>query len=348
MRSKSTTPGSRPVERSFAGLRQQAFTLPELLVALGLGVMLLGMVAVIFNGSVDIMKVSGARSEIFGEARVMLDNLERDIGGMVPLSSGQQNFTLHNYNGNGQDSTAASPMPPSASAAEGASRSNPAGDKIQFRTSTTYYNNLASPPSSATIAAPAALRGVTQQGVVHVFYGLVPESDPNVSVTGDALSASGLAVSTQRTTYVLRRRVWLVSQLGPAGRLFPPSPFRTASPALPFFEDPAAPSTAEPIQTSDMGSFVFSMNISVLWHAPNTPYGMYLPIDYLGNVATTPANVFPNGPPFPPPYQGATITYPLTTPPAVLPRALRFTFRMTEGASERQERIVDRIFALPR
>ncbi|MBI5366914.1 MAG: prepilin-type N-terminal cleavage/methylation domain-containing protein [Planctomycetes bacterium] len=291
----------------------QGFTLIELMVSLGLGVVLLSMIAFVFDGSQTIMKTVDARLSIRGQAGVMLDLLERDLQGMAPPSVGQR-FQVHDFN-----ATAAPPL-------EGASRSNPAWDRIQFRTYSTYMT----------------ANGEPQTGLVHVFWGLVPEDDPSVGGVGGSTVGTTLAdtPATARYLFVLRRRAWPVAAMASATGTIAPIALGVPPPAAPYAANEDAPSN---YLSTDVGNFIYSMNISIMWLPPNGPagagpYGIYLPASRLILTGGAPPN---------------TVSYPVGDGiPAnswdALPYALQFVFRMTEGAGARQERIVQRIFVLPR
>ncbi|MBI3097464.1 MAG: type II secretion system protein [Planctomycetes bacterium] len=66
--------------------RQKAFTLIELIVAIGLMIILVGAVAMIFYRCVEVFKVAEARTIIYTNARAACDKIAQDLAGTLPIT----------------------------------------------------------------------------------------------------------------------------------------------------------------------------------------------------------------------------------------------------------------------
>jgi prepilin-type N-terminal cleavage/methylation domain-containing protein len=71
------------------------FTLIELLVAISLMVILVGSIVMIFNSSVQTVKISEARIRIQNSGRAALEHLARDVTSMLPMEGGSQRFWIN-------------------------------------------------------------------------------------------------------------------------------------------------------------------------------------------------------------------------------------------------------------
>jgi len=74
--------------------RDAGFTLIELLVAIALMIILVTSMVLIFNSSVQTVKISEARIKIQNSARAALDHLWRDLSSMLPMDGGSQRFWM--------------------------------------------------------------------------------------------------------------------------------------------------------------------------------------------------------------------------------------------------------------
>ncbi|MBI5365673.1 MAG: prepilin-type N-terminal cleavage/methylation domain-containing protein [Planctomycetes bacterium] len=294
------------------GAAQRAFTLIELLVAIGLATILVGTVAVIFHGSTDIFKTSESRIAIYGNARAAMDVLARDISSMLPRDGGQQRLVITNrcLPPHLENATA----PGTIVSHQGGNRADPALDVIQFRAIIPI--NSTGPPANTTLPSPTLT-------TVHVMYGLRPDDDPEIlSTTASTTTTSG------RNLYVLRKRVYNPTLIGGAGTQDPNGANIDARP-------PAAPYAASAYidESGDLCHFVLSFNIEWIHNnqaatvAGAPPAGCW----QLGSLGTLAAPI------------GAAAT----VAPNLMPQALRFTLRVAEGASVRQERVITRVVWVP-
>ena len=69
----------------------------ELLVAIGLMVILMTAIVMIFHRSTDLIKVQGARIDIYQNARATMEIVCADLQNAIPTSGGQQSMYLENY-----------------------------------------------------------------------------------------------------------------------------------------------------------------------------------------------------------------------------------------------------------
>ncbi|MFC1587628.1 PilW family protein [Planctomycetota bacterium] len=72
------------------------FTLVELMVAVGLMVILIGSVVFVFAQTSTIFRQSGARMEIYQNARISIDKIEESLVAALPISDPNQHFILVN------------------------------------------------------------------------------------------------------------------------------------------------------------------------------------------------------------------------------------------------------------
>ncbi|MBI3270872.1 MAG: hypothetical protein HYZ53_17860 [Planctomycetes bacterium] len=320
--------------------RVGAFTLIELMVSIGLSTLMVGTVALILTGSSQIAETASARLSIYANARTLIEIIERDLAGVAPLTQGQR-FILENFDG---DTT--QPLPNT----EGLSWRSPAGDRLQFRANIPIHDPLG-------VGAPDRMDNRWIQKV-HILYRLVPDSDPAVNEVATNFATSrtvGFDNNTGnprlRWLFVLRRLVYRIPQVNPN---FQPTLAGYANGFAPFVPPPLVPGPGNPppnvtvtandgllttgpqdpnllvLDSGDIGQYILSMNIEALWARPTGGVGGNEPVFRVAN--------------FLPPGYSSPIDDPQNE---TLPYALRFTFRMTDGAPERQERILSRVFFLP-
>jgi prepilin-type N-terminal cleavage/methylation domain-containing protein len=149
----------------------RGFTLIELLVAIALMVILVGSIVMIFNSSVQTVKISEARIRIQNSARAALDHLARDVSSMLPMEGGSQRFWM---NDDGENSSITAPERHYVGAR----------DSIGFR-SVTHVNGILVP--------------------VRVMYRLVYDADPSRRKSVEKVINSKLVAGSG--LYVLRKEM---------------------------------------------------------------------------------------------------------------------------------------------
>lgn len=158
--------------------RVSGFTLVELLVAIGLMMILVTVMAQIFAGAQGVTSTSLARTDLFGNARQSFEIMARDLSGILPKQGGNQRFWLSNQNsnpGNGHgernfDGTSQSP-------------GRGARDRVAANTVTCE-------------------RGMPPRGLV-VKYCLSEDLDPTLGEQGVYQTTR-----THRVIHTLRRMIW--------------------------------------------------------------------------------------------------------------------------------------------
>ncbi len=290
----------------------RGFTLVELLVAVGLATILISTVVLIFYGSTDIFKISEARMAVFGNARAALDIFARDLQSCLPIEGGQQRFLITN----GGQVGYGLPLAFDSTAAL------QARDSIQFRAIIPVNTDAA---GAALVAPPNAVAPPVLR-TVHVSYSLQEDSDPEL--LAQSVGATGLTttVRTARVIYVMQKRVYNPT-IGGNG-VINPLPFTTPQPP------PALPET----ERADLCHYVLSMNLEYIYYtgpgATQQPIRAFAPdvpgliLSPFFNGVGVPLGSLPNSDPR-------------------LPLGVRLSLRVTEGASERQERLIVRTVWIP-
>lgn len=144
------------------------FTIIELLVAITLMIVLVGMISVIFIESNTIFVIIKARLAIYDAARTSIEQMSKDFNSFIPASTGNQKFGLSD----GETSADLGGL-------------DQAKDQMAFRTMAYNTENVPVP--------------------VEVQYLLVKENDPSYAVVNS--SGNPETIKHKRTIYVLRRIV---------------------------------------------------------------------------------------------------------------------------------------------
>lgn len=76
---------------------RRGFTLVELLVVIILMILIIGVVANIFNTSREIISINEARITVYVNASYAMDRIMVDLFGALPWDGGAQRFVLHNF-----------------------------------------------------------------------------------------------------------------------------------------------------------------------------------------------------------------------------------------------------------
>lgn len=282
--------------------RNAGFTLIELLVGVALMVILLTAITLIFFRSTDVVKINDARISIYENARGAMDRFASDWENQQPVSSGRQSAHLADFT-----------RPPGSAPAPGSDWDG-AADYAGWATT-------APVPSGATRELKS----------VYVEYFLTLDDDAETSATGPGSTKS---LRSRRPIYVLKRRVWAL----PAAIATLRAQQAAGVPITEAMPGPLTATSAKApgvyggmtlIEDADLCHWVVSFDIEVLEYAPSAPPG--------------PAN---------PGYHeldGTTVYVPAVMPlgdaPGAepeIPRKVRISLRVIEGAAERQERLVQR------
>ena len=163
VRTQSMRRSSRKDDLSLAG-----FTLLELMVAVGLMVLIISIVAMIFSQTSRVYTNSVDRMNIYASARAVCDRITTDLNGALPKNNPQQLFKI-NKGTTAQDK-------------KGRSYDK---DQISFRTTTSVFGSV---------------RGV------EVRYFLIPEVDLTI-LSQAAQGGTPETTKTKRKLYALRRVV---------------------------------------------------------------------------------------------------------------------------------------------
>lgn len=299
--------------------RNSGFTLMELLVAVGLMVILMTAIVMIFYRSTDVMKIQDARINIYENARAAVDICSNDIQNAIPASGGQQRMWIANYN-----------RPLQAPALAGSDMDG-AADYIGMVTVTTC-------PTGSGATATRELK------TVYAEYFLTNDDDAETSFTGRGSTRSG---RSQRRIFVLKRRLWAlptlittlqIQQISAIPILTTPlsnaatGPLVTTNNLTPPGPSPA---TMTLIEDADLCHWIVSFNLEVYHYNAAAALGPTNPKFYELTEAGSPYTpaVMPLG------------DLPGSEP--VLPRKIRITLRVIEGAAERQERMMQREVWVP-
>jgi prepilin-type N-terminal cleavage/methylation domain-containing protein len=298
--------------------RNSGFTLMELLVAVGLMVILMTAIVLIFHRSTDVMKIQGARIDIYENARAAIDTCCNDIQNAIPASGGQQRMWVENFN-----RPVALPVPVGNNV-------DGAADYVGVVTVTTC-------PAGSGATATRELK------TVYAEYFLTNDDDAETSLTGKGYTK---AQRSQRRIFVLKRRLWalptlittlqiqqissipilsapLTSPTGPltvTSNLTPPGP---------------SPATMTLVEDADLCHWIVSFNVEVYHYdatkPPSPTNPKYYELSESGNPyvkAVMPLGDLPGSEP-------------------VVPRKMRISLRVIEGAAERQERLIQREVWVP-
>lgn len=303
----------------------RGFTLIELLVAVGLATILISTVVLIFYGSTDIFKMSEARMSVFGNARAALDIFARDVQSAVPAESNQQRFlmTRSAAGGVGWDSPTTLAFP---AGKEGT-------DAIQFRAIIPVNMSMGPVPPAGMLPSPT-LR------TVQVLYSLRHDGDPELLST----NLIQFTTRTNRRIYVLQKRVYDPPAAVP-GFFVPIASFsaQTNTAVADPSEYHAIPIPSVPpglgSERCDLCHYVLSFNLEYFaLKAGATPTAPGVPpvAPYAPNGAGSALSAaFTGGTPL-----GTAVT-------DRLPFGIRAMLRVTEGAGERQERLIVRTVWIP-
>lgn len=316
--------------------RNSGFTLMELLIAVGLSILLLTAIVVAFHRSMDVIRSSTARVTIVENARIAMDAIGTDLDNMVPAiprqtsgpseTTSPQRMMFRSYAR--QAETVDGVAVPAGTNADGSC------DYLGFTTT-------ASAPSGS--GAPGrSLR------TVYVEYLLARDHDGESTMSGPGTLSS---LRSRRPIFVLKRRVWAlpnslsVLDSAQAGGLpiFAPYPAGLTAPATIALPGPVG-STMPLLEEADLCHWVVSFNVELFVYDPSkSPIPAFHELDDPAHPYT--ASVMPLGDgkpyqpqPFPPAMK--------VEPEPEAPRKFRITLRVIEGAGERQERIVQREFAV--
>jgi prepilin-type N-terminal cleavage/methylation domain-containing protein len=183
--------------------KKQGFTLIELMVAVGLMALIMGIVGMVFRQTSGVFKGSDDEMTIYRNARATLDQLEVDLLGCLPLDINLQRFSL--------EEGKYLPMPkPNETTARAEKTMNPndvnadAMDKINLRTFT---------------SAGGIFQGVD------ITYVLGEECDPTIlAETG----GTGKTLKTKRQLYALYRIPKAINKDGTTGSLIGDSKNQTS------------------------------------------------------------------------------------------------------------------------
>ncbi|MCC6741043.1 MAG: type II secretion system protein [Planctomycetia bacterium] len=299
--------------------RNAGFTLMELLVAVGLMVILMTAIVMIFYRSTDVMKIQDARINIYENARAAVDICASDIQNAIPASGGQQRMWVANY-----ARPAAGPVPVG-------DNMDGAADYIGLVTVTTC-------PAGSGVSATRELK------TVYAEYFLTNDDDAETSFSG---RGNTTGQRSQRRIFVLKRRLWSlptlittlqIQQISAIPILTTPlsnmatGPLVTTNTLTPPGPSPA---TMTLIEDADLCHWVVSFNLEVYHYnaaaAPGPSNPKYYELNEAGSpytVAVMPLGDLPGSEP-------------------VVPRKIRLSLRVIEGAGERQERLIQREVWVP-
>lgn len=290
----------------------------ELLVAVGLMVILMTAIVLIFHRSTDVMKIQGARIDIYENARAAQDIFCNDMQNAIPSSGGQQRMWIANY-----ARPASAPVPIG-------NNTDGAADYVGVVTVTTC-------PAGSGATATRELK------TVYAEYFLTNDDDAETSFTGKGYTK---AQRSQRRIFVLKRRLWAlptlittlqIQQISAIPILSTPLTSPTGPLTVTNNMTPPGPSPATMtlIEDADLCHWIVSFNIECYHYIAASAPGPLNPKYYELNESGNPyvAAVMPLG------------DLPGSEP--VIPRKLRMSLRVIEGAAERQERLLQREVWLP-
>lgn len=309
------------MSRAACWRRIGGFTLIELLVATGLMVILVTAIAILFHHTTDVVKVNEARIHVFSNARAAIDWLQKDLAGCLPVSGGQQAFGL------AQNFVPDNGGPAGTTNGETMTHGNPgATDAVLFNATT-------------------MMAGSVQP--VRILYCLRRDSDWSTSSGGTAGLSS--TVRTDRPLYSLMRYVYPLTAVitgnsvpSPSDPPHPPCS-RTVSHGV--ASTPCPNHLPRPCACDALCEYVLSFNIEVYSRSGSfaAPGGAetarYWQLNQSGHPFRASANISS------PPYLIGDAHTP--QPGEGLPRALRITMRVCDGAAERTERLVSRVVWIP-
>ncbi len=297
-----------------------AFTLLELLVAIGLMTLLMAMVAVIFLRSSDLFRKNSGEQQIAVNQRAALDLLARDVAGCVPVESGSQRLTCWDVLGRDGDdgetvlANQSSPLPDGAA------------DAIQFVSATSF-------------------RGASS--TVHVTYCVDLSTDPEVMLDGG--SPRGMRTGRRLMTLkrIVRRQAGNAWETDEADLCEYVLSFNIEALVDPDDDGPASP------RFMQLGEGPLRSGPS--FAPPGNPYrsaalGWWARYhDASGRSTGRIPPLTPSDPVLSSALHGLyPIGAPRNPPNAVRPpRAIRVTMRVVEGAAEARERLISRVIWLP-
>lgn len=293
--------------------KNAGFTLMELLVAVGLMVILMTAIVLIFHRSTDVMKIQDARINIYENARAALDTIANDMQNSIPaVSGGVQRMYIDNYNR------------PIAAPAPAGSNMDGACDYVGMVTVT-------------TCAAGSGASATRELKTVYVEYFLTNDDDAETSFSGKGYKKGQ---RSQRNIFVLKRRIWQLPPLITTLQILQisgvpinapmPSPLSVTSTLV-----PGVYGGMTLLEEADLCHWIVSFNIEVYQYnaaaAPGPTNPKFFELDEPGN-----------------PYVKAVMPLGKAVgSEPVVPRKLRFSMRVIEGAAERQERLLQREVWMP-
>ncbi len=297
-----------------------AFTLIELIVAIGLMTLLMSTVAVIFIRSSEFFRNNAGETQIAANQRAALDLLARDLAGCVPVESGEQRFTLWDVLGRAGDDGETVVADPSSPRPDGAA------DAIQFVSTTSFRGAVCS---------------------VHVTYCVDLSTDPEVMLDGGSPRGMRTGRRLMSLKRIVRRQVGNAWETDEADLCEYLLSFNLEALVDPDDGGPASP------RFMQLGEG--PLRSGPAFAPPGNPYGSAA-LDWWGRYHDGSGRSTGSIPPLTPadPVLSTTLhpLYPIGSPRNPSngvrpPRAIRVTMRVVEGAAEARERLVSRVIWLP-
>lgn len=297
-----------------------AFTLIELIVAVGLMTVLMGTVAVVFLRSTDLFRRNEADQQIAASQRAALDMLSRDLAGCVPVESGAQRFILWDVSGRAGDDGETVVADPSSPLPDGAA------DAIQFVSATSF-------------------RGTTS--TVHVTYCVDLSTDPEVMLDGGSPRGMRTGRRLMSLKRIARRQAGNAWETDEADLCEYLVSFNVEALVDPDDDGPESP------RFMQLGEG--PLRRGPAFAPPGNPYDSAA-LGWWARTHDGSGRSTGRIPPLTPsdPVLSAALhgLYPIGAPRTPSngvrpPRAIRVTMRVVEGAAEERERLVSRVIWLP-